>query len=107
MAAVADVSLPAKDASWALVSCVAVLPNRSIPSATTIPVLIYSDVRAAVSWLSEAFGFAERLQIGEDHLRTRPYRPQTNGKAERSSAPCWAAGLTELSTAIAASGRGP
>jgi hypothetical protein len=44
-----------------------VLPNRSIPSATSIPVLIYPDVRAAVSWLSEAFGFAERLQIGEDH----------------------------------------
>jgi hypothetical protein len=44
-----------------------VLPNRSIPSATTIPVLIYPDVRAAVSWLTEAFGFVERLQIGEDH----------------------------------------
>ena len=42
-------------------------PNRSIPSATVIPVLIYPDVRAAVSWLSEAFGFVERLQIGEDH----------------------------------------
>ena len=26
--------------------------------------------------------------------RTRPYRPQTNGKAERSSAPCWSAGPT-------------
>jgi uncharacterized glyoxalase superfamily protein PhnB len=44
-----------------------VRPNRSIPSATAIPVLIYPDVRAAVSWLTEAFGFAERLQIGEDH----------------------------------------
>ncbi|HZU60540.1 MAG TPA: VOC family protein [Solirubrobacteraceae bacterium] len=43
------------------------LPNRSIPSAAAIPVLIYPDVRAAVSWLTEAFGFAERLQIGEDH----------------------------------------
>jgi uncharacterized glyoxalase superfamily protein PhnB len=31
------------------------------------PVLIYPDVRAAVSWLSDAFGFVERLQIGEDH----------------------------------------
>jgi uncharacterized glyoxalase superfamily protein PhnB len=45
----------------------AVLSNRSIPSASAIPVLIYPDVRAAVSWLSEAFGFGERLQIGEDH----------------------------------------
>ena len=44
-----------------------VKPNRSIPSATVIPVLIYPDVRAAVEWLSAAFGFAERVQIGEDH----------------------------------------
>jgi uncharacterized glyoxalase superfamily protein PhnB len=44
-----------------------VKPNRSIPSAVVIPVLIYPDVRAAVAWLSAAFGFAERVQIGEDH----------------------------------------
>jgi uncharacterized glyoxalase superfamily protein PhnB len=44
-----------------------VLSNRSIPDATAIPVLIYPDVRGAVNWLSEAFGFVERLQIGEDH----------------------------------------
>jgi uncharacterized glyoxalase superfamily protein PhnB len=41
--------------------------NRSIPEATVIPVLIYPDVRAAVAWLSEAFGFAERVRIGEHH----------------------------------------
>jgi uncharacterized glyoxalase superfamily protein PhnB len=42
-------------------------PNRSIPSSTVVPVLIYPDVREAVAWLSAAFGFAERVQIGEDH----------------------------------------
>jgi uncharacterized glyoxalase superfamily protein PhnB len=42
-------------------------PNRSIPSAVVIPVLIYPDVREAVSWLSAAFGFEERLRIGENH----------------------------------------
>lgn len=42
-------------------------PNRSIPSATVIPVLIYPDVRAAVQWLERVFGFSERVQIGEDH----------------------------------------
>ena len=41
--------------------------NRSIPASTVIPVLIYPDVREAVDWLSAAFGFAERLQIGENH----------------------------------------
>jgi uncharacterized glyoxalase superfamily protein PhnB len=44
-----------------------VKPNRSIPSATVIPVLTYPDVREAVAWLTAAFGFAERLQIGESH----------------------------------------
>jgi uncharacterized glyoxalase superfamily protein PhnB len=42
-------------------------PNRSIPASTVIPVLVYPDVRAAVAWLSDAFGFTERLRIGEDH----------------------------------------
>ncbi|MDE3150324.1 MAG: VOC family protein [Acidobacteriota bacterium] len=41
--------------------------NRSIPAATVIPVLIYPDVRAAVAWLCAAFGFQERVQIGENH----------------------------------------
>ena len=42
-------------------------PNRSIPSAVVVPVLIYPDVREAVDWLGAAFGFAERLRIGERH----------------------------------------
>ena len=41
--------------------------NRSIPTTTVIPVLIYPDVRAAVAWLGAAFGFVERVQIGENH----------------------------------------
>ena len=41
--------------------------NRSIPSATVFPVLVYPDVRAAVAWLTEAFGFVETVRIGEDH----------------------------------------
>jgi uncharacterized glyoxalase superfamily protein PhnB len=44
-----------------------VKPNRSIPAAPVVPVLIYPDVREAVAWLTAAFGFSERLQIGEDH----------------------------------------
>jgi uncharacterized glyoxalase superfamily protein PhnB len=42
-------------------------PNRSIPASTVIPVLIYPDVREAVAWLTEAFGFSERVRIGEYH----------------------------------------
>ena len=38
-----------------------------MPPAPVIPVLVYPDVRAAVAWLEEAFGFAERVRVGEDH----------------------------------------
>jgi uncharacterized glyoxalase superfamily protein PhnB len=41
--------------------------NRSIPPVTVIPVLVYPDVRAAVAWLTAAFGFVERVRIGEAH----------------------------------------
>ncbi len=43
------------------------IANRSIPAATVIPVLIYPDVREAVDWLCAAFGFAERVRIGDNH----------------------------------------
>ena len=41
--------------------------NRSIPTPTVIPVLIYPDVREAVAWLGAAFGFVERVRIGKNH----------------------------------------
>jgi uncharacterized glyoxalase superfamily protein PhnB len=44
-----------------------VLTNRSAPPATVTPVLVYPDVRAAVEWLEAAFGFAERVRIGDAH----------------------------------------
>lgn len=41
--------------------------NRSVPPATVVPVLVYPDVRAAVAFLTAAFGFVERTRIGESH----------------------------------------
>jgi uncharacterized glyoxalase superfamily protein PhnB len=41
--------------------------NRSVPPPTVVPVLVYPDVRAAVAFLSAAFGFAERTRIGDSH----------------------------------------
>lgn len=41
------------------------LSNRSAPPATVTPVLVYPDVRAAVAWLEAAFGFEERVRIGD------------------------------------------
>jgi uncharacterized glyoxalase superfamily protein PhnB len=51
------------------------LTNRSAPPATLTPVLVYPDVRAAVAWLEAAFGFEERVRIGDSHraqLRVGP-----------------------------------
>src|SRR3954447_8326734 len=43
------------------------LTNRSAPHARIVPVLTVSDVRAAVAWYSEVFGFVEHVRIGEGH----------------------------------------
>lgn len=43
------------------------LTNRSAPPVTVTPVLVYPDVRAAVAWLEAAFGFEERVRIGDTH----------------------------------------
>lgn len=43
------------------------LKNRSAPHARVTPVLIVSDVRAAVAWYGSVFGFVEHVQIGEGH----------------------------------------
>jgi len=48
-------------------SITGVRPNRSIPDAPVVPVLTYPDVRAAVEWLTAAFGFSERVRIGGAH----------------------------------------
>jgi uncharacterized glyoxalase superfamily protein PhnB len=42
-----------------------VIPNRSVPDAQVIPELPYEDVGAASDWLCGAFGFKERLRIGD------------------------------------------
>jgi uncharacterized glyoxalase superfamily protein PhnB len=43
-----------------------------MPPGTVIPELAYADVREAVDWLCRAFGFAERLRIG-DHRAQLTY----------------------------------
>jgi uncharacterized glyoxalase superfamily protein PhnB len=42
-----------------------VLANRSVPSSTVIPELVYDDVEGAVEWLCRAFGFSVRWQAGD------------------------------------------
>jgi uncharacterized glyoxalase superfamily protein PhnB len=42
-----------------------VIPNRSVPPASVIPELAYADVAEAADWLCAAFGFRQRLRIGD------------------------------------------
>jgi uncharacterized glyoxalase superfamily protein PhnB len=42
-----------------------VIENRSMMGASVIPELRYEDVGDAAEWLSRAFGFRERLRIGD------------------------------------------
>ncbi|NYD42615.1 VOC family protein [Nocardioides panaciterrulae] len=43
------------------------LVNRSAPRARVTPVLTVADVRAAVAWYSEVFGFVEHVRVGDGH----------------------------------------
>jgi uncharacterized glyoxalase superfamily protein PhnB len=43
--------------------------NRSVPASSVVPVLTYPDVPAASDWLCEAFGFRERLRIGDHRVQ--------------------------------------
>jgi uncharacterized glyoxalase superfamily protein PhnB len=43
--------------------------NRSIPTASIIPVLAYDDVPEAAAWLCEVFGFTERLRIASHRIQ--------------------------------------
>jgi len=46
-----------------------VIPNRSVPAASVIPELAYADVAEAAEWLCAAFGFRERLRIGNHRVQ--------------------------------------
>ena len=48
------------------------IANRSVPTATVIPVLAYTDVVAAADWLCNSFGFSVRLRIA-DHRAQLAY----------------------------------
>jgi uncharacterized glyoxalase superfamily protein PhnB len=43
--------------------------NRSVPTASVIPELAYRDVAQAAAWLCNAFGFTERLRIGNHRVQ--------------------------------------
>ena len=43
--------------------------NRSIPDVQVIPELVYPDVAYAARWLTTAFGFSERLRVGDHRVQ--------------------------------------
>jgi uncharacterized glyoxalase superfamily protein PhnB len=46
-----------------------VIANRSVPPSSVIPELAYRDVLEASAWLCKAFGFTERLRIGNHRVQ--------------------------------------
>ena len=61
-------------------------PNRSIPAAAVIPVLVVDDVAAEVAWLVSVFGFRERLRIPPNHRTQMTYGDSALIVAERGAA---------------------
>lgn len=45
------------------------IENRSVPGASVIPELAYPDVIEAADWICRAFGFSERLRIGNHRVQ--------------------------------------
>lgn len=41
------------------------ISNRSVPTDTVLPHIVYRDVEAAIAWLSNAFGFVEHYRYGD------------------------------------------
>ena len=41
------------------------ISNRSVPTDTVLPHIIYQDLEEAVAWLSQAFGFVEHYRYGD------------------------------------------
>jgi uncharacterized glyoxalase superfamily protein PhnB len=62
------------------------LPNRSMPSSTLIPVLVYEDVAEAIEWLCDTFGFTERWRAG-DHRAQLTFGDGAVAITERRIAP--------------------
>lgn len=41
------------------------ISNRSVPTDTVLPHIMYKDLEAAIRWLSDAFGFVEHYRYGD------------------------------------------
>jgi uncharacterized glyoxalase superfamily protein PhnB len=42
------------------------ISNRSVPTDTLLPHLVYADVGAAVEWLTQTYGFSEHYHYGDE-----------------------------------------
>jgi len=41
------------------------IANRSVPTDTVLPHVVYRDVAEAIAWLTKTFGFTEHYRYGE------------------------------------------
>ncbi len=79
---------------------VAFRDNRTMPSDTVFPVLVYEDVTAAREWLAAAFGFTERWHA-DAHRAVLEFRDGAVMLGERGDEPAGAGGSVMVRVADA------
>ena len=78
--------------------------NRSVPTSTLIPHLVYRDVSEARAWLSRVFGFTEHFRYGDPvsgiQMRLGDAYIMLHEPRERSQSPIIAGFNTQMLTII-------
>jgi uncharacterized glyoxalase superfamily protein PhnB len=77
--------------------------NRSVPTDTVLPHIVYADLPAAVDWLTRAFGYAEHYRYGDPMAGSQGFVANacimlTCGRDEHSRSPVKAGCATQSLT---------
>ena len=65
------------------------LKNRSVPTNTVLPHIVYQDVAEAIGWLTKAFGFTEYYRYGDPISGTQMFLGDVHIMLSRAR-PGWA-----------------
>jgi uncharacterized glyoxalase superfamily protein PhnB len=79
-----------------------VVKNRSVPTDTVLPHIVYDDVTEALAWLTAVFGFTEYYRYGEPVSGAQMYlgnaHMMINSAGEGSATPAKVGRLTQSLT---------
>ena len=65
------------------------LKNRSVPTNTVLPHIVYQDVAGAIAWLTKVFGFVEHYRYGDPISGAQMFLGDVHIMLSRSR-PSWA-----------------